>query len=75
MEHKTGGFSGTLRNKRETKRESSRTALEQRERKKREPGGQTGKLQVICVQDRAEREKEARWTDRHASSDLRTRTS
>ena len=39
------------------------------------PGGQTGTLQVICVKYRAEQEKEARWTDRQASGDLRTRTS
>ena len=42
---------------------------------KRKRGGRTGTLQAICVQDRTEREKEARWTDRHASGDLRTRTS
>ena len=49
--------------------------LEQRARRKRRPGEQTSKVQAICVQDRAEREEEARWTDRHASGDLRTRTS
>ena len=41
----------------------------------RKPGEHAGNLQAICVQDRAEQEKEARRTDRHASGDLRTRSS
>ena len=37
---------------------------------KKKPGGRTGTVQAICVQERAEAEKEARWTYRHASGDL-----